>query len=202
MARRLPRKRLAASCFARSGRGYDMSRIGKLPISIPNGVEIKIGADELEVKGPKGSLRTPLSPLLNYEIDNGHLVISRIKDNRESRSQHGLRRALAANCVEGVTKGFSKSLEVIGIGYRVAVKGNLVELSVGYSHPVLVDLPDGIKATVDGQTLTLSGIDKELVGETAAKIRRIRKPEPYKGKGIKYANETIRRKVGKSGGKK
>jgi large subunit ribosomal protein L6 len=104
--------------------------------------------------------------------------------------------------VEGVTRGFSKSLEVIGVGYKVAVKGNIVELAVGFSHPVLVDLPKGISASVDGQKLTLTGIDKELVGETAAKIRRIRKPEPYKGKGIKYENETVRRKVGKSGGKK
>ena len=124
------------------------------------------------------------------------------KYSQMSRSQHGLRRTLLANCIEGVTKGFSKQLEVIGVGYRVAVKGNLIELSVGYSHPVLVELPDGIKASVEGQVLTLSGIDKELVGEMAAKIRRIRKPEPYKGKGIKYVTEIIRRKVGKSGGKK
>ena len=115
---------------------------------------------------------------------------------------HGLRRTLLANCIEGVTKGFSKSLEVIGVGYRVAVKGNLVELSVGFSHPVLVELPEGIQAKAEGQILTISGADKELVGEMAAKIRRIRKPEPYKGKGIKYTTETIRRKVGKSGGKK
>ena len=112
-----------------------------------------------------------------------------------------MRRTLLANCIEGVTKGFSKGLEVIGVGYRVAVKGNIVELSVGFSHPVLVELPEGIKATAEGQVLTISGIDKELVGETAAKIRRIRKPEPYKGKGIKYVTETIRRKAGKSGKK-
>lgn len=179
-----------------------MSRIGKLPIPVPNGVEISIKKDELEVKGPKGVLRTPMSDLLEYKLDDGHLVITRKEDTRESRAQHGLRRTLAANCVEGVTKGFSKALEVIGVGYRVAVKGNMVELQVGYSHPVLVDLPDGIKGSVEGQVLTLSGIDKELLGETAAKIRRIRKPEPYKGKGIKYVTETIRRKVGKSGGKK
>lgn len=179
-----------------------MSRIGKLPIPIPKGVEVRIGEDKIEIKGPKGSLATPVSDLLDYSIDNDHLVITRKEDTRESRSQHGLRRTLAANCIEGVTKGFSKALEVVGVGYRVAVKGNMVELQVGFSHPVIVDLPEGIKAAVDQQTLTLSGIDKELVGETAAKIRRIRKPEPYKGKGIKYVNETIRRKVGKSGGKK
>lgn len=179
-----------------------MSRIGKLPIPIPGGVEIKINDDKIEVKGPKGALSTPKSELLDYDLKDGQLVITRKMETRESRAQHGLRRTLVANCVEGVTKGFTKALEVIGVGYRVAVKGNMIELAVGFSHPVLVDLPDGIKASVDGQVLTLAGIDKELVGETAAKIRRIRKPEPYKGKGIKYVNEIIRRKVGKSGGKK
>lgn len=179
-----------------------MSRIGKLPVPIPGGVEITIKDDRIDVKGPKGTLSTPASELLEYRLEDGHLVITRREETRESRAQHGLRRTLVANCVEGVTKGFSKALEVIGVGYRVGVKGNMVELQVGFSHPVLVDLPDGIKASVEGQVLTLSGIDKELVGETAARIRRIRKPEPYKGKGIKYVNETIRRKVGKSGGKK
>ena len=179
-----------------------MSRIGKLPIAVPGGVEVKIGTDVVEVKGPKGSLCTPVCPLLKYELADGQLILTRIEDNRESRAQHGLRRTLLSNCVEGVTKGFTKALEVVGVGYRVAVKGNLVELAVGYSHPVLVELPDGIKATVEGQVLTISGIDKELVGEIAARIRRIRKPEPYKGKGIKYVTEVIRRKVGKSGGKK
>ncbi|MBD5647352.1 MULTISPECIES: 50S ribosomal protein L6 [unclassified Desulfovibrio] len=179
-----------------------MSRIGKLPVPVPAGVEVKIGTDVVEVKGPKGTLSTPVSPLLNYELSDGHVTLTRREETRESRAQHGLRRTLLANCIEGVTKGFSKALEVIGVGYRVAVKGNVVELAVGYSHPVIVDLPDGIKAAVEGQVLTLSGVDKELVGETAARIRRIRKPEPYKGKGIKYVTETIRRKVGKSGGKK
>ena len=179
-----------------------MSRIGKWPVPVPAGVEVRIGTDVVEVKGPKGTLSTPVSPLLNYELSDGHVTLTRREETRESRAQHGLRRTLLANCIEGVTKGFSKALEVIGVGYRVAVKGNVVELAVGYSHPVIVDLPDGIKAAVEGQVLTLSGVDKELVGETAARIRRIRKPEPYKGKGIKYVTETIRRKVGKSGGKK
>lgn len=179
-----------------------MSRIGKLPVPIPGGVDVKIEDERIEVKGPRGVLSTPRSPILEYEIKDGHLVITRKEESRESRAQHGLRRTLVANCIEGVTKGFTKALEVIGVGYRVGVKGNMVELSVGFSHPVIVDLPDGIKANVEGQVLTLSGNDKELVGETAARIRRIRKPEPYKGKGIKYVNETIRRKVGKSGGKK
>ena len=179
-----------------------MSRIGKAPIEIPSGVEVKIGKDMVEVKGPKGTAQTPLCPCLKYEVAEGKVTLTRENEERQTRAQHGLRRTLLANCVEGVTKGFSKTLEVIGVGYKVAVKGNIVELGVGFSHPVFVELPDGIKATCDGQKLTLTGVDKVLVGETAAKIRRIRKPEPYKGKGIKYETETIRRKVGKSGGKK
>ena len=179
-----------------------MSRIGKLPIPVPNGVEVKIGTDVVEVKGPKGSLSTPVCSLLKYELADGHVTLTRLEETRESRSQHGLRRTLLATCIDGVTKGFSKALEVIGVGYRVAVKGNIIELAVGYSHPVVVEMPAGIKAAVEGQVLTISGLDKELVGEMAARIRRIRKPEPYKGKGIKYVTETIRRKVGKSGGKK
>ena len=172
-----------------------MSRIGKQPITVPAGVEVKIGTDVVEVKGPKGTLHTPVCSLLNYDLTDGVLTLTRVEDDRHSRAQHGLRRTLLANCIEGVTKGFSKSLEVIGVGYRVAVKGNMVELSVGFSHPVLVELPEGIQAKAEGQILTISGADKELVGEMAAKIRRIRKPEPYKGKGIKYTTETIRRKV-------
>ena len=179
-----------------------MSRIGKLPVSIPSGVEVTIGKDMVEVKGPKGTLTTPVCPVLRYELADGKVTLSPLEESRFAAAQYGLRRTLLANCVEGVTKGFSKTLEVIGVGYKVAVKGNIVDLAVGYSHPVLVDLPKGISAVAEGQKLTLSGIDKELVGETAAKIRRLRKPEPYKGKGIKYETETIRRKVGKSGGKK
>lgn len=179
-----------------------MSRIGKLPIKIPAGVEITLEEKQVTVKGPKGTVHTPLCSLLTYEKQADSIVISRREDTRQSRAQHGLRRTLLANCVIGVTQGFSKQLEVIGVGYRVAVKANMVELSVGYSHPVILEMPDGIKASVEGQILTITGIDKELVGEIAAKIRRVRKPEPYKGKGIKYVSEVIRRKVGKSGGKK
>ena len=163
-----------------------MSRIGKLPIAIPSGVEVKVGADVVEVKGAKAALTTPVCDLLSYEVADGHITLTRKAETRESRAQHGLRRTLLANCIEGVTKGFSKTLEVIGVGYRVAVKGNVIELQVGFSHPVLVEL---------------MGADKVLVGEMAARIRRIRKPEPYKGKGIKYETETILRKAGKSGGK-
>ena len=178
-----------------------MSRIGKQPIELPKGVEVKLGEDMVEVKGPKGTLQTPICSLLNYEIADGHLTITRKDDTRESNSQHGLRRTLIANCVEGVSKGFSKTLEVIGVGFKVAVKGNIIDLSVGYSHPVLLELPKGLEAKAEGTKLTISGIDKELVGEFAARVRRVREPEPYKGKGIKYENEIIRRKAGKSGGK-
>ncbi|MBQ8664778.1 MAG: 50S ribosomal protein L6 [Mailhella sp.] len=178
-----------------------MSRIGKQPIVLPKGVEVKLGEDMVEVKGPKGTLQTPMSSLLNYELTEGLLTITRKDDSRESNAQHGLRRTLVANCVEGVSKGFSKTLEVIGVGFKVAVKGNIVDLSVGFSHPVLIELPKGLEAKAEGTKLTISGIDKELVGEYAARIRRVRKPEPYKGKGIKYDNEIIRRKAGKSGGK-
>ena len=178
-----------------------MSRFGKQPIVLPKGVEVKLGEDMVEVKGPKGTLQTPMSSLLNYELTEGLLTITRKDDSRESNAQHGLRRTLVANCVEGVSKGFSKTLEVIGVGFKVAVKGNIVDLSVGFSHPVLIELPKGLEAKAEGTKLTISGIDKELVGEYAARIRRVRKPEPYKGKGIKYDNEIIRRKAGKSGGK-
>ena len=180
-----------------------MSRIGKQPIELPKGVEVKLGEDMVEVKGPKGTLQTPICSLLNYELADGHLTITRKDDTdtRESNAQHGLRRTLIANCVEGVSKGFSKTLEVIGVGFKVAVKGNIIDLSVGYSHPVLIELPKGLEAKAEGTKLTISGIDKELVGEFAARVRRVREPEPYKGKGIKYENEIIRRKAGKSGGK-
>ena len=178
-----------------------MSRIGKQPIVLPKGVEVKLGEDMVEVKGPKGTLQTPMSSLLNYELTEGLLTITRKDDSRESNAQHGLRRTLVANCVEGVSKGFSKTLEVIGVGFKVAVKGNIVDSSVGFTHPVLIELPKGLEAKAEGNKLTISGIDKELVGEYAARIRRVRKPEPYKGKGIKYENEIIRRKAGKSGGK-
>ena len=179
-----------------------MSRIGKLPVSVPAGVEVKIGADVIDVKGPNGHVSTPVCGMLDYEMKDGAITLTRKDDSRESNAQHGLRRTLLNNCILGVTQGFKKSLEVVGVGYRVGVKGNTIELQVGFSHPVLLDVPEGIKATVEGNVLTLSGADKEAIGEFAARIRRVRQPEPYKGKGIKYTTETIRRKVGKSGGKK
>ena len=179
-----------------------MSRIGKKPIALPKGVEVRLADGGLHVKGPKGALSTPAAECLDYAISDAEIVITRKEESRTASAQHGLRRTLLANCVEGVDKGFSKTLEVIGVGYKVAVKGNTVELALGFSHPVLVDLPADLEAKAEGQKLTISGTSKELVGETAARIRRLRKPEPYKGKGIRYLGETIRRKVGKSGGKK
>ncbi len=178
-----------------------MSRIGKMPITIPSGVEVKIGKDVVEVKGPKGELTTPCHPAVNYEIKDGAVHVTRIDESQEARSQHGLRRTLLDNCVIGVSKGFEKTLDIIGVGYKVAVKGNVVEMALGFSHPVLIDLPKGVSAKAEGIKLTLASADKGLLGETAAGIRRLRKPEPYKGKGIKYENERIRRKAGKSGKK-
>lgn len=176
-----------------------MSRIGKNPIPVPSGVEVKVGNDVVEVKGPKGTLTTPVEACLSYEVADGKVVITRKEDSNFSRAQHGLRRTLLSNCIDGVAKGFSKTLEVIGVGYKVAVKGNNVELAVGFSHPVVMEMPKGIEAKAEGNKLTVSGADKQLVGQVAANIRRVRPPEPYKGKGIKYDNEQIRRKAGKSG---
>lgn len=176
-----------------------MSRIGKLPIPIPKGVEVKVGSDAVEVKGPKGAISTPIHAKVSYEVEAEQVVVNRVDDSREARAQHGLRRTLLANSLQGVSQGFSKTLEVVGVGYKVAVQGNTVDLAVGYSHPVKMELPKGIEAKAEGSKLTISGIDKQLVGEIAARIRRVRPPEPYKGKGIKYVDEIIRRKAGKSG---
>lgn len=178
-----------------------MSRIGKQPVAIPSDVEVKIAGEVINVKGPKGSISTPVEATLNYEIADGNVVITRKDESRVARAQHGLRRTLVANCIEGVSKGFSKTLEVNGVGYKVAVKGKNVELAVGFSHPVVMPLPAGIEAKAEGNKLIVNGIDKQLVGEFAATVRRVRPPEPYKGKGIKYDNEQIRRKAGKSAGK-
>lgn len=178
-----------------------MSRIGKNPIDIPAGVEVSVGASEIQVKGPKGSMATPVDPAVEYKVEDGKVYVTRVDDSRRSRGQHGLRRTLLANCVDGVTKGFAKTLEVIGVGYKVSVQGKKVVLNVGFSHPVEFDLPAGLEAKVEGSKLIIEGIDKQLVGEVAAQIRRVRPPEPYKGKGIKYIDEVIRRKAGKSGSK-
>ena len=179
-----------------------MSRIGKREIELPSGVSVELAGEAVTVKGPKGQLSTPTHPKIVYAIEGGKVQLSRVDETRMARSQHGLRRTLLANLVEGVSKGFSKTLEVIGVGYKVSAAADTVSLAVGFSHPVEFKLPAGIEAKVEGNKLTLSGIDKQLLGETAARIRRVRPPEPFKGKGIKYENEVIRRKAGKSGGKK
>jgi large subunit ribosomal protein L6 len=179
-----------------------MSRVGKMPISIPSGVDLKISDDAIEVKGPKGAISLATHPAIAVTVENNTVSVNPVDESRLARQQHGLRRTLLANAVDGVTKGFEKVLEVIGVGYKVNVQGNTVVLNVGYSHPVNFVLPAGIQAKAENTKLTISGCDKQVVGEVAAQIRRVRPPEPYKGKGIKYSDETIRRKAGKSGGKK
>jgi len=177
-----------------------MSRIGRLPIVIPTGVDIKIDGQDVAVKGPKGELTLSVKSPIQVAIEDGQLLVTRPDDERESRSLHGLTRTLIANQIVGVTDGYTKGLEVVGTGYRVTAKGNSVEFALGYSHSITVDPPAGISFTVEGNNkLTVSGIDKQAVGEVAANIRKLRKPEPYKGKGVRYAGEVVRRKAGKSG---
>ena len=178
-----------------------MSRIGRLPIPVPSGVDVAIDGQDVRVKGPKGELaHTVVEPIRVAKDDDGTLTVTRPDDERLNRSLHGLTRTLIANMVTGVTTGFTKSLEIVGVGYRVQPKGQGIELALGYSHPIQVDAPDGISFTVENPTkLTVSGIDKQKVGEVAANIRKLRKPEPYKGKGIRYSGEVVRRKVGKAG---
>ena len=176
-----------------------MSRIGKKPIQVPSGVDVQVSDSEIRAKGPKGELKLALHPHVRLERAGDVLTVS-VKDeeNKKDRALWGLFNRLAANLIVGVTKGYEKSLEFVGVGYKVSLAGKTVKMDVGFSHEVEFPLPAGIDAKVDKNTLTLSGIDKQLVGETAARIRRIRKPEPYKGKGIKYVDEVIRRKAGKS----
>jgi large subunit ribosomal protein L6 len=178
-----------------------MSRIGRLPIPVPAGVDVAIDGQDVRVKGPKGELaHTVVEPIRVAKEGDGTLTVTRPDDERTSRSLHGLTRTLVANMVTGVTDGYSKSLEIVGVGYRVQPKGQGIELALGFSHPVQVDPPAGIAFAVESPTrLTVSGIDKQKVGEVAANIRKLRKPEPYKGKGIRYAGEVVRRKVGKAG---
>jgi len=176
-----------------------MSRIGKKPIPIPKGVEVKLQGDVIKVKGPKGQLERGIHPKVRVNIDSDHIVVSTADPTREARAYHGLFRALVANMVTGVTKGFERVLEIVGVGYRGELKGKTATFHLGYSHPINFELPDGIEAKIDKTKVTLNSIDKELLGKTAAKIRSFREPEPYKGKGIKYADEIIRRKAGKAG---
>lgn len=177
-----------------------MSRIGKQPITIPAGVEVSVDGSTVTVKGPKGTLSHEVASPITVAVEDGQVLVARPDDERRSRSLHGLTRTLINNMVIGVTEGYKKQLEITGTGYRVVAKGKDLEFSLGFSHTVPVSAPEGIEFTVDSQTkFTVSGIDKQLVGETAARIRKLKKPEPYKGKGIHYVGEVIRRKVGKAG---
>ena len=176
-----------------------MSRIGRLPIEIPAGVEVKVDGQLVSVKGPKGQLELTVAAPIEAKVEDGNVVVSRPDDERDSRALHGLTRTLIFNNIIGVTQGYSKALEVVGTGDRVQQKGTDLEFALGFSHPVKFAAPDGIQLKVEGQKVTVEGIDKQLVGEVAAKIRKIRPPEPYKGKGIRYEGEQIRRKAGKAG---
>ena len=178
-----------------------MSRIGKLPILVPTGVDVTIDGQHVTVKGPKGTLsHTVAEPITVGRGDDGALQVQRPDDERESRSLHGLSRTLIANMVTGVTAGYTKNLEIVGTGYRVTAKGSNLEFALGFSHPVVVEAPDGIAFKVETPTrFSVEGIDKQKVGEVAANIRKLRKPDPYKGKGVRYQGEVIRRKAGKTG---
>lgn len=177
-----------------------MSRIGRLPIDIPGGVTVMLDGQNVVVQGPKGELSLVVSNPIRVAIEENQVVVSRPDDERTSRSLHGLTRTLIANQIVGVTQGYEKGLEVVGTGYRVAAKGSSLEFALGYSHSITVDPPAGISFEVEGNNkLTVKGIDKQAVGEVAANIRKLRKPEPYKGKGVRYAGEVVRRKAGKSG---
>ncbi len=177
-----------------------MSRIGKLPISIPAGVDVTVSGQNVKVKGPKGELALDVREPISVKVEDGSIKLERPDDSRTARSLHGLYRTLVANMIEGVTNGYKKQLEIVGTGYRVAAKGKNLEFALGLSHPVVIEPREGIEFTVEAANkFTVSGISKELVGEVAANIRKLRAPEPYKGKGIRYAGEHVRRKAGKAG---
>lgn len=184
-----------------------MSRIGKSPVNIPSGVEVKLDGNKITVKGPKGTLTQDIESGVSMSIEDGIITFSRESDAPSHRAKHGLYRALTQNMVVGVSEGYKKELEVIGVGYRATATGQQLELALGYSHPIILDLPSEIKVSADTQkgkapVVTLESFDKQLLGQVAAKIRSLRKPEPYKGKGIRFVGEDIRRKAGKSAGKK
>ena len=177
-----------------------MSRIGRLPIPVPSGVEVTVDGPKVTVTGPKGTLRHHVAAPITVRADDGTLVVVRPDDERRSKALHGLTRTLVSNMVTGVTAGYSKTLEIVGVGYRVQPRGSNLEFSLGFSHSVPVTAPDGIRFEVQTPTrFVVHGIDKQLVGEVSAKIRKLRKPDPYKGKGVRYQGEVVRRKVGKTG---
>ncbi|MCF0154377.1 MAG: 50S ribosomal protein L6 [Veillonella sp.] len=179
-----------------------MSRVGRMPIEIPAGVTVDLQGHHITVKGPKGELSRDLHPDMNITVEGNEILVTRPSDNKDHRSLHGLTRALVANMVTGVNQGFSKTLEINGVGYRAAKQGNKLVLTLGFSHPVEMEAPAGITIDVPNQTqIVVSGADKEVVGAVAADIRKWRKPEPYKGKGIRYEGEVVRRKAGKAGAK-
>ena len=179
-----------------------MSRIGKRPIPIPNGVTVKVGEDAVEVKGPKGQLRQPLPPGITFEVVNGEVKAALARDDGELRKFHGLARTLVANAVQGVAEGFKRELDIVGVGYRAEVKGKQVHFALGYSHPVVFDIPAGVDVAIDKLThLTVTGTDRQAVGQVAANIRRLRKPDPYKQKGVRYTGEILKKKAGKTGAK-
>ena len=177
-----------------------MSRIGKQPVQVPSGVEVTIDGRQVTVKGPKGTLEHTVAEPIAVSFDDGVISVTRPDDERKSRSLHGLTRTLIDNMVVGVTQGYSKAMEIVGTGYRVAAKGSNLEFSLGYSHTIVVSAPEGITFAVESPTkFSVNGINKQQVGEVAANIRKLRKPEPYKGKGVRYADENVRRKAGKAG---
>jgi len=177
-----------------------MSRIGNAPIEMPSGVETSVEGSTVTVKGPKGTLTRVINPRISVSVDDGVITVKRQDEERESRAMHGLTRSLIANMVTGVSAGYSKELKAVGVGYRAALKGTTLELQVGFSHPVTIEAPEGITFEVPEPTkIIVSGIDKQLVGQVAANVRAVRPPEPYKGKGIRYVDEHVRRKAGKAG---
>ncbi|MCL2594316.1 MAG: 50S ribosomal protein L6 [Promicromonosporaceae bacterium] len=177
-----------------------MSRIGKIPVPVPAGVDVKIDGSNVTIKGPKGTVEHAVVAPIRVELKDGTIEVTRPDDERDSRARHGLTRTLLNNIVVGVTEGYEKKLEIVGTGYRVTAKGNSLDFALGFSHPVVIDPPEGITFAVESPTrFSVSGISKQQVGEVAANIRKLRKPEPYKGKGIRYAGEVVRRKVGKAG---
>jgi len=177
-----------------------MSRVGKKPIVLPSGVKVSVSDTELEVQGPKGKLNTPVPPGISFSLEDGELVCKRSSDARQQRAFHGLARALAGNAVKGVSEGFSRDLDIVGVGYRAQVEGKKVVFSLGFSHPVEFPIPEGIQVKVEKQTrLTVSGIDRQQVGQVAAEIRKLRRPDPYKQKGIRYVGEVLKKKAGKAG---
>ena len=179
-----------------------MSRIGKKPIAIPKGVKIDVKPGTVEVQGPKGKLQQPLPPGIGFSVDRDQLTATLLREDPQLGKFHGLARSLVANAVRGVTEGFKKELDIVGVGYRAELKGQQVHFALGYSHPVVFDVPSGIDVTIDKQThLTVTGIDRQLVGQVAANIRRLRKPDPYKQKGVRYTGEVLKKKAGKTGAK-